>query len=103
MSSEESHYTRVLHVLEQLAATQYPQTLAQLAQRTGLPKTTLMRMLQALEKEAYVTHLPGDLGYVTGPYTSQMATSLLQAPHFLRGCRRYSALSGARGKLGCDA
>ena len=87
MEKEGDHYTRVLQVLEQLAATQYPQTLAQLAQRTGLPKTTLMRMLQSLEKSAYVTHLPGGQGYVTGPHANQLGIHLLQAPHILRACR----------------
>jgi len=87
VDDEASRYTRVLHVLEQLAATQYPQTLAQLAQRTGLPKTSLMRMLRSLEQSAYVTRLPGDMGYVQGPYASYLALRLLQTPHFQRACR----------------
>ena len=78
---------RVLTVLEQLANTQYPQTLAQLTQRTGLPKTTLMRMLQSLEKAAFVTRMPGDMGYVPGPRINHLATRVLDTPHFLRACR----------------
>lgn len=87
MVDDGSRHIRVLHVLEQLAATQYPQTLAQLAQRTGLPKTSLMRMLRSLELTAHVTRLPGDMGYVPGPYAHYLAVRLLQTPHFQRACR----------------
>ncbi|TEA79858.1 IclR family transcriptional regulator [Allopusillimonas ginsengisoli] len=87
MEEGSSRHLRVLNVLEQLANTLYPQTLAQLAQRTGLPKTTLMRMLQALESAAYVTRMPGDLGYVPGPRASQLSLHVLRTPHFLRACR----------------
>ncbi|NYT76303.1 IclR family transcriptional regulator [Alcaligenaceae bacterium] len=87
MEDSGSRHLRVLSVLEQLANTTYPQTLAQLAQRTGLPKTSLMRMLQALESSAYVTRMPGDMGYMPGPKANLLAAQTLRTPHFLRSCR----------------
>lgn len=87
MEDSGSRHLRVLNVLEQLANTTYPQTLAQLAQRTGLPKTSLMRMLQALEMSAYVTRMPGDMGYMPGPKANLLAAQTLRTPHFLRSCR----------------
>ncbi|WP_202411688.1 IclR family transcriptional regulator [Paracandidimonas lactea] len=87
MDDDGARPLRVLTVLEQLANTQYPQTLAQLTQRTGLPKTTLMRMLHSLEKAAYVARMPGDMGYAPGPRINHLAASVLRAPHFLRACR----------------
>lgn len=93
MNDDSSRHLRVLVVLEQLANTMYPQTLAQLAQRTGLPKTSLMRMLGTLEQSAYVTRMPGEIGYVPGPRAHNLATSVLRTPHFLRACR------GVLGKL----
>ncbi len=87
MEDDSPRYLRVLSVLEQLATTQYPQTLAQLSQRTGLPKSSLMRMLQALEGAAYVTRLPGDMGYVPGPRAHHLSAHILRTPHFLRACR----------------
>lgn len=87
MTDDSSRHMRVLAVLEQLANTMYPQTLAQLAQRTGLPKTSLMRMLNTLERSAYVTRMPNEIGYVPGPRAHCLAVSVLQTPHFLRACR----------------
>jgi len=87
MDDDVSRHLRVLGVMEQLSNTMYPQTLAQLAQRTGLPKTTLMRMVQALEKAAYVTRTPGDMGYVPGPRAHHLAACVIRTPHFLRACR----------------
>lgn len=87
MEDQASRHLRVLQVLEQLANATYPQTLAQLAQRTGLPKTTLMRMLHALEKSAYVSKLPGETGYTPGPRANHLALRVIRTPHFLRACR----------------
>ncbi len=78
---------RVLRILEFMASAQHPQTLSQLAQRTGLPKTSVMRMLEALERRAYVARIPGRGGYVSGPRAHQLSLSILQTPHLLRACR----------------
>jgi DNA-binding IclR family transcriptional regulator len=87
MEEQSSRHLRVLQVLEQLANASYPQTLAQLTQRTGLPKTTLMRMLNTLEQMAYVSKLPGAAGYTPGPRANHLALSVIRTPHFLRACR----------------
>lgn len=87
MEDVESRHLRVLRVLEQLTNTMYPQTLAQLAQRTGVPKTSLTRMLREMERMSYVTRLPGDVGYVPGPRAHKLALSTIQTPHLLRACR----------------
>ncbi len=78
---------RVLQILEKLSAATHPQTLTQLAQRTGLPKSSLLRMLNDLEHAAYVTRLPGRRGYVTGSRTHALGLSILRAPQLLRACR----------------
>ena len=87
MQDEVPRSLRVLAVLEHLANSQHPQTLAQLTHRTELPKTTLMRMLQSLEKSGFVLRMPGDMGYVPGPRIQYFATRVLSTPHFLRACR----------------
>ena len=50
---------RALRILENLAVASLPQTLTQLAQRTGLPKSSLLRALNDMERASYVTRLPG--------------------------------------------
>jgi DNA-binding IclR family transcriptional regulator len=78
---------RVLHILEKLAIAAHPQTLTQLAQRTGVPKSSLMRTLHEMERASYVTRLPGQRGYVTGSRTHELGLSILRAPQLLRACR----------------
>lgn len=76
-----------LAILEQLSSTTYPQSLAQLAHRTALPKTTLMRILRSLEDAAYVTRMPAGMGFVPGPKIHRLSLAVIQTPHFLRACR----------------
>ncbi|MCZ4330329.1 IclR family transcriptional regulator [Castellaniella denitrificans] len=78
---------RALRILENLSVASLPQTLAQLAQRTGLPKSSLLRVLNDLERASYVTRLPGRRGYVTGSRTHELGLSILRAPQLLRACR----------------
>jgi len=87
MTNPASRYLRVPYLLEQLACTQHPQTLAQLAQRLDLPKTTLMRMLQSLVESGLVVHAPNERGYVLGPRATQLALATLRTPHFSRSSR----------------
>jgi AraC-like DNA-binding protein len=47
---EAARSLRALIVLEHLARAQHPPTLAQLAQRLDMPKTTLMRLLAAMQR-----------------------------------------------------
>lgn len=78
---------RTLRILEKLAAATHPQSLTQLAQRTGLPKSSLMRTLNAMEHASYVIRLPGRSGYVTGPKAHELGLSILRTPQLLRTCR----------------
>ncbi|GAB2892470.1 IclR family transcriptional regulator [Paralcaligenes sp. KSB-10] len=87
MSNESSRYLRVPSLLEQLARTQHPQTLAQLAQRLDLPKTTLMRMLRSLVESGLVVQTPNERGYVLGPRATRLALATLRTPSFSRSSR----------------
>lgn len=80
-------YLRGLRLLEQLATAQHPQTLSQLAHRLDLPKTSLMRILEALVDEGYVIRAPGALGYIPGPEAMRQALVLLETPSFQRATR----------------
>lgn len=69
---EAARSLRALLVLDHLARAQHPPTLAQLAQRLDMPKTTLMRLLAAMQRtgacaftracRAVLTQLVGTLG-----------------------------------------
>jgi len=58
---------RTLDVLEAMGATQEPLSLTQIAARVALPKTTVFRMMQALEQRRYVIRDPVSKAYVSGP------------------------------------
>jgi len=83
---EDARSLRAVHVLEQLGRAQHPQTLSQLAQRLSMPKTTLMRLLDALERAGYVAHAPAERGFVPGPAATTLALTLLRTPSFTRSC-----------------
>ncbi|TAM88074.1 MAG: IclR family transcriptional regulator [Candidimonas sp.] len=92
MPNEKGRYLRVPAVLGQLARAQHPQTLAQLAYRLELPKTTLMRILATLVTSRLVVRVPGERGYVLGPATTQLALEVLHTSYFSRAAR--SILAG---------
>lgn len=87
MSAEPDRSLRVLVVLDALASANWPRTLTQLAQNTGVPKTTLLRLLDALEAQGFVTRIPGRGGYVTGPQAHRLGLGILAAAPLLRACR----------------
>ncbi|NIH79769.1 IclR family transcriptional regulator [Amycolatopsis viridis] len=60
---------RVTLVLDTLAESRHGLTVTELAVRTGLPRSTVHRVLQCLERELYVVraHEPDQSGYVLGP------------------------------------
>src|SRR5690625_1166738 len=87
MTEPTSRTVRVLRVLERLSAAGHPQTLSQLTQSTGVPKSSLMRMLDELEQYHYIVRVPGKAGYVTGHKVHHLALVTLQAPELLRACR----------------
>ena len=89
---------RALLVLDYLARAQHPPTLAQLAQRLDMPKSTLMRLLASMQRAGFVAATPTENGYVPGPQATTLALSTLRASAFTRACR--AVLAQLVGKLG---
>lgn len=58
---------RATTVLDVLAESRRPLTLSGLVSRTGLPRSTVHRLIQALEHELYVVGAAERPGYVLGP------------------------------------
>ncbi|MDR5879750.1 IclR family transcriptional regulator [Caballeronia sp. LZ032] len=91
LAGDEARTLRPLAVLEQLASAGQPYTLSQLAARVRIPKATLLRLIEALESQGYVTHMPDsrgtDRGIALGPRAAQLALATLANNSFTRGCR----------------
>ncbi len=87
MDDNESKHLRILTLIELLARASYPLSLAQISQRTGLPKASVLRLLLQLQEAAYITRLPDDQGYTLGARSHQVALSVLGSTHFDRMCR----------------
>ena len=77
---------------------QHPPTLAQLAQRLAMPKTTLMRLLAAMQRAGFVAATPVERGYVPGPQAGALALATLRASAYTRACR--AVLAQLAGTLG---
>jgi IclR family transcriptional regulator, acetate operon repressor len=58
---------RATLVLDAIAEGRGPLTLTDLAGRTKLPRSTVHRIIQALERQLYVVKLPDQHGYALGP------------------------------------
>ncbi len=58
---------RATVVLDAIAESRGPLTLTDLAQRTRLPRSTVHRIIQALEEQLYVVRPPDRPGYLLGP------------------------------------
>ncbi|MTD53858.1 IclR family transcriptional regulator [Amycolatopsis pithecellobii] len=58
---------RATAVLDAIAESQVPLTLTELAVRTGLPRSSVHRVVQALEREQYLVRSDEHPGYVLGP------------------------------------
>ncbi|ACC75267.1 transcriptional regulator, IclR family (plasmid) [Paraburkholderia phymatum STM815] len=82
---------RPLAVLEQLAAAGQPFSLSQLSARLHIPKATLMRLIESLEAQGYVTHMPDSRGFeraiALGPRAAHLALATLANNTFTRACR----------------
>ena len=98
VQQEAARSLRALVVLEHLARAQHPPTLAQLAQRLDMPKTTLMRLLAAMQRAGFVAATPTEHGFVPGPQATSLALSTLRASAFTRACR--AVLAQLAGTLG---
>ena len=96
---EAARSLRALLVLDHLARAQHPPTLAQLAQRLDMPKTTLMRLLAAMQRAGFVAATPTENGFVPGPQATSLALATLRACAFTRACRAVlTKLVGALGE-----
>ncbi|NMO02606.1 IclR family transcriptional regulator [Gordonia sp. TBRC 11910] len=58
---------RATLILDAIAEGREPLTLTELATRTGLPRSTVHRIVQALEQELFVVRVPERRGYTLGP------------------------------------
>lgn len=58
---------RATVILDAIAEGRGPLTLTELAGRTGLPRSTVHRIVQALEHELFVVRVPERHGYTLGP------------------------------------
>src|ERR1700748_2381422 len=89
--AEDSRALRALAVLEELAAAGQPFSLSQLSARLHIPKATLMRLIESLEIQGYVTHMPdsrgADRAIALGPRAAQLALTTLANTTFTRACR----------------
>jgi len=84
---EDVRRLRPLTVLQHLTESPQPLTLAQLASLMRVPKSTLMRLLRAMEDEGYVLHLPAERGFVAGTRATALALRTLRGSNMRRECR----------------
>lgn len=97
-ANEDVRRLRPLTVLEFLTESAKPLTLAQLAGLMKVPKSTLMRLLQSMEKHGYVLHMPAERGFVAGPRSNTLALKTLRGTNMRRACR--AVLRNLVNKLG---
>ena len=86
-ASEDIRRLRPLTVLEHLSEASQPLTLAQLATMMRVPKSTLMRLLRAMEAQGYLLHMPAERGYVPGNRATTLALRMLRGSNIRRECR----------------
>ncbi|RJF95644.1 IclR family transcriptional regulator [Noviherbaspirillum saxi] len=85
--AEDARGLRVLRLIEHLASASQPMTLSQLAFRMQIPKATMMRTLDNLERHGYVLRTPVDRGYIPGAAATSLAVTALRNNAFIRACR----------------
>lgn len=85
--ADDARGLRVLRLIEHLAGATLPLTLSQLASRMQVPKATMMRTLDNLERHGYVLRTPFGRGYVPGAAATNMALITLRNNALIRLCR----------------
>lgn len=86
--TDEARALRVLRLIEHLASATQPLTLSQLASRLDVPKATMMRTLDHLQRHGYVLRTPFDGGgYIIGTAANRLALSALRNNALIRGSR----------------
>lgn len=78
---------RALAVLEHLSGAPQPLTRGQLESIMGVPKSSLERLLQAMETQGYIFQMPNRGGFVPGSRTISLALDSLRGPDIRRECR----------------
>jgi len=78
---------RALHIVEMLSRSTTPPTVAQLAARLKVPKTTMARMLRDMLDEGWLVRLPGHGGFVTGPRARVLGLDTLRSTPLMRDCQ----------------
>jgi DNA-binding IclR family transcriptional regulator len=78
-AASDARTLRPLQVLDTLAQQQGGMSLSGLADKLDLPKASVMRLLQALEGQAYVMREPGSFVFTLGPRALSLGLRSLQA------------------------
>jgi DNA-binding IclR family transcriptional regulator len=85
---EDARALRVLRLIEHLANATQPLTLSQLASRLDVPKATMMRTLDHMQRHGYVLRTPFEGGgYVPGTSATRLALSALRNNALIRVSR----------------
>jgi DNA-binding IclR family transcriptional regulator len=85
---DDARALRVLRLIEHLANATQPLTLSQLASRLDVPKATMMRTLEHLQRHGYVLRTPFDGGaYVPGTAATRLALAALRNNALIRVSR----------------
>jgi len=81
MKDESSAALRAMALLEQVAKSEHPVSLAMLAEATGLPKPSALRILSRLVDTGMLLREPASKSYISGPRLVDLARdTLLNAP-----------------------
>jgi IclR family acetate operon transcriptional repressor len=72
---------RLLTLIESIAQSEKPQTLAQLVVRLDEPKATVHRLLLGLEEMRFVQRMPGGRHFAPGPRLNTLAIDTLRHSH----------------------
>jgi IclR family acetate operon transcriptional repressor len=81
---------RLLTLIESIAQSEKPQTLAQLVVRLDEPKATVHRLLLGLEEMRFVQRMPGGRHFAPGPRLNTLAIDTLRHSHI--SAQRHSIL-----------
>ncbi len=81
---------RLLTLLEAIAQSEKPQTLAQLVVRLDEPKATVHRLLLGLEEMRFIQRMPGGRHFAPGPRLNTLAIDTLRHSHI--SAQRHSIL-----------
>ena len=85
--NESARLLRTMRVIECVSESILPVSVAQLSQRTDIPKATLARIIGPLISSGYLALLPGGKSLVPGPKSAQMALRILGNGQFRRECQ----------------